>query len=374
MIKQEFLKSVRSTLITEKESNIYGNTDGLSLQNLFVAKFNRFPAAQMFNNSSREEKVVDVEGFLYYLFEKYPTATMIPYFSQDLSEEVKDGKETACYCVLLEEDKIFIRVQKAISQTYILFDNASIDKVQEIKEALRKTFYVKEEDIEENRYWRIALSQSGYYLEKGKIKVPSITDISLLFEDDFLKEDERIREFIEKDKESGLVILHGEMGTGKSCYIKTLIHNYPKKKFIYLPPQLVDNLGDPALGNFLNTLSDSIIVLEDCENAIRDRNTSMSSASVSLLLNMTDGILADDLSIKFICTFNDDMRNIDQALLRRGRLVSKYCFEKLSVDKANNLLKEIGSETEVNEPMALADIFNIDDPSYNNVRRKIELK
>ncbi|MBQ1747103.1 MAG: carboxymuconolactone decarboxylase family protein, partial [Bacteroidales bacterium] len=54
----------------------------------------------------------------------------------------------------------------------------------------------------------------------------------------------------------------------------------------------------------------SLNALGCLQQVIADRKASVLSygSAVSLLLNMTDGILADDLNIKFICTFNDDMK------------------------------------------------------------------
>ena len=124
--------------------------------------------------------------------------------------------------------------------------------------------------------------------------------------------------------------------------------------------------GDPSFGSFLTSLNNDIIVLEDCENIIKDRKMGESASSVSLLLNMTDGILSDDLSMKFICTFNDDMKTIDPALLRKGRLVSKYEFTPLCVEKAEKLLKERDIEAKLTKPLSLADIFHYGEDDYTN--------
>ena len=111
-------------------------------------------------------------------------------------------------------------------------------------------------------------------------------------------------------------------------------------------------MGEPTFGSFLISLNNHVIVLEDCENAIKDRKTSSSASAVSLLLNMTDGILSDDLGIKFICTFNDSLSKVDRALLRKGRLSLKYEFKKLDAEKASKLLGAIQTT-----PLSLADIY-----------------
>jgi hypothetical protein len=55
---------------------------------------------------------------------------------------------------------------------------------------------------------------------------------------------------------------------------------------------------------------------------------------------------------------------IDQALLRKGRLIAEHKFEKLSVDETNNLLKHLKKDQVVKEGMVLADIYNIDTEVY----------
>jgi ATP-dependent 26S proteasome regulatory subunit len=85
-----------------------------------------------------------------------------------------------------------------------------------------------------------------------------------------------------------------------------------------------------------------------------------------MLLNLTDGLMGDFVNIKFICTFNTDIKNIDQALLRKGRITCKYEFKKLHVDKANVLLKKQFPETAhvFTEDTSLADIYNFDQNDY----------
>ena len=150
---------------------------------------------------------------------------------------------------------------------------------------------------------------------------------------------------------------------------------------MYIPASLVSILGQPNFSTFLMTLQNHIIILEDCEEAIKDRKSNGSPAAVSLLLNMTDGLLSDGLGLKFICTFNDDVKNIDPALLRKGRLVSKYEFKELCVEKANMLLDELYREKWENgeykyepvtsKPFSLADIYHFYESSYEKERKKI---
>ena len=84
---------------------------------------------------------------------------------------------------------------------------------------------------------------------------------------------------------------------------------------------------------------------------------------------MTDGILSDDLGIKFICTFNDDMKNID-SLLRKGRLVSKYEFKNLDAKESRNCWRE-ELPIKLIVPLSLAEIFHYEDDCYEINRKTI---
>jgi SpoVK/Ycf46/Vps4 family AAA+-type ATPase len=208
-------------------------------------------------------------------------------------------------------------------------------------------------------------------LLKSKVKVVKDFDVQAQYNDSFAKENDKVEKFLSEKDNGGLVILHGEKGTGKSTYIRHLINVHDDLNFVFVPSNLVPLLGEPSFGTFLQTLANHVIILEDCENAIRDRKISGSSAAVSLLLNMTDGLLEDDLGIKFICTFNEDVKNIDPALLRKGRLVCKYEFTKLCEEKSNKLLRSLYMDEEGNfpvtdKPMTLADIYKFEEDSYED--------
>lgn len=67
------------------------------------------------------------------------------------------------------------------------------------------------------------------------------------------------------------------------------------------------------------------IVIEDAEDLLVSRDTNHNSG-ISMLLNLTDGLLGQSLGIQVICTFNTHVSNIDRALLRKGRLIALYEF------------------------------------------------
>ena len=108
---------------------------------------------------------------------------------------------------------------------------------------------------------------------------------------------------------------------------------------IYMSGDLVDKLSDPSFITFIRQQKNSIFIVEDCEELLSSRNGgNRMNAGLVNILNISDGLLSDELCIKFICTFNAPLKDIDEALLRKGRLAARYEFKDLTTDKVNQLI------------------------------------
>ena len=380
-------KNFKNLTLNKEFSAVYSQVDGLSLQNLFYVKNGFFPNCYMFTRSSRDgENYFDTPKILERLkeLENPGQFEYIKYVTRDLGTK----EEHYGVCVINYKENIFARIENNVSESYVLYDNSNEEALANFVEKLLE-FYVAPEE-EKNNLYTIASANGMFSLIKQNISEKKLEGFSVekQYNDDFQKEDAKIEKFINDEDRSGLVILHGEKGTGKTTYIRHLINTHPERKFVFVPSNLITMLGEPAFGSFLLSLNNHVIILEDCENAIRDRKATGSSSAVSLLLNMTDGLLSDDLGIKFICTFNEDVKNIDPALMRKGRLVSKYEFKPLNKDKANVLLEEIYKKISkdwtddeklrtpdykyhTDKDITLADVYNFDDDSYEVVKNRI---
>ncbi|MCD7926456.1 MAG: hypothetical protein LUI85_17965 [Bacteroides sp.] len=90
------------------------------------------------------------------------------------------------------------------------------------------------------------------------------------------------------------------------------------------------------------------------------------------ILNISDGLLGDELCLKFICTFNAPLTDIDTALLRKGRLVARYEFKDLVPEKVNKLIEKEGLDIpRQSRPMTLAEIFNYEGSDFSLDRKKV---
>lgn len=195
-----------------------------------------------------------------------------------------------------------------------------------------------------------------FVFSKFTVSLPEKMDLNLNYGKGFSKTSDLIVESINKNH-SGLYMFHGPPGTGKSTYIKYL-STAINKDVIFFPTSLVQMLTDPNIINLLIKKQNCVLVLEDAEKAIVKRENTTDASLVSTLLNMTDGILGDVLKLNIIVTYNCERAEIDEALLRRGRLKAEHSFKLLSKEQAKKLVSSLGLDVDVDGDMSLADIYN----------------
>lgn len=171
-----------------------------------------------------------------------------------------------------------------------------------------------------------------------------------------------------KSDPKGLVLFHGDPGTGKTYYIRNLIKDLLKigKQVIYFPPNMVGHLVSPEIMTFLSATvmemaeegKSCVLLLEDAEPLLVSRGNDGRSDGITNLLNITDGLLNDMLSIQVIATFNTDLTRIDEALLRPERLIARKEFKRLSADDAETLAKSLGFDKKFENDATLAEIYS----------------
>ena len=170
-----------------------------------------------------------------------------------------------------------------------------------------------------------------------------------------------------KTESQGLVLFHGIPGTGKTYYIRHLLKEMSEanKIVIYMPPNMVDYLVDPGFMTFLHQTVSShsedghfcVLLIEDAEPLLAARHTETRIQGVTNLLNMTDGLLNDMLKLQIICTFNVELRQLDAALLRPGRLIARKEFKALGEIEANLLGQSLGIKHHFKAPATLSEIY-----------------
>lgn len=193
------------------------------------------------------------------------------------------------------------------------------------------------------------ITSSHGMLELKRKELPEVPELDF---DYYCDGTEQFHNSLMKElKTTGLTLIHGEPGTGKTTYIKMLT-KIIDKRFIFLPPGMTSILSSPDFLTFLiDSCDNTVLVIEDAEDCLV--SSSGRSSAISNILNITSGIMADALRIHVIATFNTEIRSLDKALLRPGRLRAQHEFKKLNKEKVSVLTKG-----EIEEDATIAELNN----------------
>jgi hypothetical protein len=162
-----------------------------------------------------------------------------------------------------------------------------------------------------------------------------------------------------------IVIFEGEPGTGKTHLIKSLLLEVPDGMFVMIPPDMVSSLAGPEflpllLQNKAHYANDGpiIIVLEDADQCLVVRSKENMN-TIQALLNLGDGILGSMLDLRIIATTNANKLQMEDAILRPGRLSYRVEVDALNSNEASALLKKLvpGNKEVINENLTLAKVY-----------------
>jgi hypothetical protein len=320
----------------------------------YLERFKLIPCATFIDD-------IDVTKAFEYIRERHKYSIVDIYQSSYYNREQGRQEFSKTYFVL--NNKVLIELSGSYAR--ILFPNKAYGFVDELITSLSEyREQQKQEDFEIN----IITMGNGLELKRLDIK-PIQLNIDLYYNDDFREVDTLVRSRLNQQNDKGIVLLHGLPGTGKTTYLRHLIGEL-KKKVLFVSPSVAGNLMNPEFIDLLIDNPNAVLIIEDAENIMMDRKYN-SDSSVSNLLNLSDGLLSDCLSVQIICTFNSSLNLIDSALMRKGRLIAKYEFGKLSVEKAQRLSNHLGFKTNINKPMTLAEISSQNDQDFETKQVEI---
>ncbi len=325
----------------------YGNE--VPVEQLYLIHFNTIPSKHSYRQTYSHE--------------------IIPYFKEHNFTEISRIELSSRE--MSSSERLFVNYEKKL---FIMFSHG---KTTEKNPLLTLTFFydIREGQLDEqmnfnevNKFAKnkkkaninLIKSDMGHLdTEEYDLAVPDI-DLVLNYGKEFKDVHDIMVKRLNKPNDKGIILLHGEPGTGKTSYIKYLTKLIKEKDILFIPPSMAEMLSEPNIIPFLMDHRNTILIIEDAERVISDREGNGSAAGVSNLLNLTDGILGDCLNIQVIATFNMKRERIDQALLRKGRLIVEHKFEKLTLEETNKLLKHLKKDYVSSEGMVLADIYNVD--------------
>ncbi|NDC40224.1 MAG: AAA family ATPase [Chitinophagia bacterium] len=312
---------------------------------LYLKLYNKIPNYLFFDNIDKEKGEVHLK--------KHFASEIITEY-QKINIDCNRKKEEVYRKVFILQNEVVLEFGEDYCE--LLYTDGTLPVVEALRIAYRGL--KKKERHARQEINIIARGERGLELTEMEVKLASL-NLALYYSDDLKEADVLIRKRLNKDNDKGIVLLHGLPGTGKTTYLRYLIGKI-KKRVLFIPPNLAGHIADPEFVKILIDNPESVLIIEDAENILMQRTAGQESA-VSNLLNISDGLLSDFLNVQIICTFNTPLHNVDNAILRKGRLIAQYEFRKLPVEKGQALADKLGLKQVVDQPLTLADIFHRND-------------
>jgi hypothetical protein len=158
--------------------------------------------------------------------------------------------------------------------------------------------------------------------------------------------------------------------TGKTHLIRSILMRLDCV-FLIVPSNMIDSLDKPEFMPLLLDIKDNhekpiIMIIEDGDICLVPRKNDNIS-SITSLLNLSDGILGTIMDIKMIISTNADIEEMDQAILRPGRLCKNIHVGSLEYEQANRVYRRLMQKEDVSldyrKRYTLAEIYDI----FNNI-------
>lgn len=285
----------------------------------------------------------------------------------------KVNKFTEIICLETDDiinDKVLLKSNECVYISYIAVDKltesavisditiyySSSEDADEVNEIIKSiSEYQLIDDLEEGHNLNVvSLSNNSIELEEIKYDDIDIDNIEEYYSKQTFKD---LSKWLKKSKkqQSGLSILYGKRGTGKSSVIKYLATKLDRN-LIFVPNNLVDlTINSSDFSKFLRKHENPILILDDCEMIFNEFFTK-SNIIANNLMQLVDGLLSNKLSI--ITIFNvEDKSEIDHNLIECNNLIDIIEFTDLSNSEANQLSELLGYKQKHKNDIRLLDLI-----------------
>lgn len=220
---------------------------------------------------------------------------------------------------------------------------------------------------------------------KQFVKAPAWSDIEQNYPDATKNKLQNILDMEKPWKQGRLLILHGDAGTGKTYFLRSLMMKWSDEfKFLVVtdPEQMVSNpeyYYDVASDRYsfvddCDVVDDSLLVgktkkkkkkkkrllfiMEDSADMVTAASRTVHGDKIGKLLNITDGLFGQGREDLFVITFNEEVSSIDPAFLRPGRCIETVSFDKFSIDEANRWFAERKYNHTADKDLTLAEMYS----------------
>jgi len=173
----------------------------------------------------------------------------------------------------------------------------------------------------------------------------------------FLKE-ESVEDYYDRYMESSasILLLIGPPGTGKTTFIRGLLHHASKNAIVTYDEKILDR--DYVFARFIED-DVGVMVIEDADNFLKPRSDG--NTMMHRFLNVGDGLISIRGKKLIFSTNLPSIRDVDSALVRPGRCFDVVTFDNYTLEQAETLAKKLNVTFEKKEnksdTYSLAEVF-----------------
>lgn len=276
--------------------------------------------------------------------------------------------------------KSLVSLQQTIYLSYVILDREQSDSI-----VSDLTFFYKEElDLEyihqlvaglvkevteaeqeevTNKLNYIGVSNNALVLQGVETKI-DLESHEFFYNQKTLKSVNKLVKKINKTG-TGLSILYGQRGTGKSSIIHYLGTKIDRTVVFIANNMIEHTINAPEFKKFISKYPKVMIVLDDCELSLNEYFTK-SNFIVNNLIQLIDGFGHDSIDLSLMAIFNvESEEEIDHNLLDCNNLIELVYFDLLEVSEANELAQHLGEKTKYKNKTKLIDIIKKRGPVNN---------
>ncbi len=233
----------------------------------------------------------------------------------------------------------------------------NIEKINIIIEELKKGIFSTDEQYQglEGNLSYISISKNNFSL--NKLYLDNEIDFNICYNKKTFKELKKISKEI-KDN-SGLWILTGIKGSGKTSSLQLISSFSPNKKFIYIPTILVDSvINSIDIFEFIKENGDCVFIIDDMET-IFDNFDIKGSYLIQNLSQLIDNFLFEKNKLSFIIISNEENSSYLNYLKELNNFKYEIIFKGLERSNISDILdlKKI-TNTSLSDNSSLSDVLN----------------
>ena len=333
-------------------------------------------------NINKDDSSINDYLFCWNVFDSRPNKVLVhdSYLANDFLKIISEMTiEKNDFTEILPDDecdiinsKTLAKLSEGVYISYVLIDEKQPDAIvseitffyqsendkeliDEIIENLVQHCEVDYQESEINKLNAIGFSGNSLELERVDTKI-DLDAIELYYNNKTMKDINKLVKKIKKSQ-TGLSILYGDRGTGKTSVIHYLATKLDRIVIFVANNMLEHTINNPDFRKFIKKYNKVLLVLDDCEKSFNEYFVK-SNFIVNNLLQLVDGFLSDTVDLSIVAIFNVECsEEIDHNLMNCNNLIDIIYFDELEISEANELSEHLGDKSKQKNKSKLIDII-----------------